>query len=109
MLTAGALNRRVTIKSQSASQDSAGQLVRTWSDVVTVWASIRHLSGVETLKADVTVSAVRASIRIRYRTGITAGMAVHHGSTVYDIEAVLPDDVRREFVDLLCVQGVNDG
>lgn len=101
-MKAGSLNRRVTIKARSVGQDATGQPVEAWQDVASVWASVRHLSGLESLKADRESSTVRASIRIRYRAGIDAGMRVHQGSSVYDIRAVLPDEVRREFMDLSC-------
>lgn len=83
-------------------QDSAGQPLTTWVKVADVWADIRHKSGLETIKADAETSIVKASIRIRYRTGIDAGMRVLHGSRVYDIKAVLPDVATRQHVDLVC-------
>lgn len=66
-----------------------------------VWASIRHLSGVESIKADATVSTVKASIRIRWRPGLNAGMRVVHGLRVYNVTAVMPDVGGREYVDLV--------
>lgn len=101
MFGAGNLNRRVTIQSRQAGQDAIGQPLTTWQTAATVWASIRHTSGMEAIKSGADVSVVKASIRIRYRTGIDAGMRVTHGTTVYDIKAVLPDG-RREFLDLVC-------
>ena len=95
------MNRRCQLQSPSQSVDELGQPIPGWTDVATVWASIRHLSGVESIKADAAVSAVKASIRIRWRTGLNAGMRVVHGLRVYSIEAVLPDAGGREYVDLV--------
>ena len=100
-MQAGRLDSRVTIQSPSQSVDELGQPIPGWTDVALVWASIRHLSGVEAIKADATVSTVKASIRIRWRTGLDAGMRVVHGLRVYSIEAVLPDVGGREYVDLV--------
>ena len=100
-MQAGRLNRRCTLQSPSQSVDALGQPIPGWTDVALVWASIRHLSGVEAIKADAVTSTVKASIRIRYRTGLNAGMRVVHGAQVYSIEAVLPDAGGREFVDLV--------
>lgn len=100
-MQAGRLNRRCQLQSPSQSVDELGQPIPGWTDVATVWASIRHLSGVESIKADAAVSTVKASIRIRYRTGLNAGMRVVHGAQVYSIEAVMPDVGGREFVDLV--------
>lgn len=98
------LNRRVTLQQRSTSQDALGQPVETWSDVATVWADIRHPSGLSAIKADADVSLVKASIRIRYRAGLDAGMRAVHGTVVYDIQAVLPDEAERLYVDLVCVR-----
>ena len=101
------LNRLVLIQQLVAGQDAAGQPVQTWSNLIAtgdgkVWANIKMLSGVETIKADSPTSAVKASIRIRYRTDVTPAMRVTHGSTVYEIKAVMPDEAGRKFTDLAC-------
>ena len=56
----------------------------------------------EAIKADAQISTVRASIRVRYRSGLAAGMRVVHGSTAYAVRAVLPDEADRQAVDLAC-------
>lgn len=101
-MQAGRLNSRVTIKQLTDGQDEIGQPIQTWTDLATVWANIKHKSGAESIKADQDVSIVQASIRIRRRADVTAAMRVHHGAAVYEIKAVLPDEQRREHVDLVC-------
>ena len=101
-MNAGSLNNRVTVKQRASGSDANGEPATTWTDVCTVWADIRHLSGIEAIKAGAEMSTVKASIRIRYRADITAGMRVHHGSTVYEIDAVMPDAQSRESVTMAC-------
>jgi len=101
-MQAGKLRNTVTIQQQTAGQDEIGQPMTTWTNVATVWADIRHLSGIETVKAGAQISAVKASIRIRYRAGINAGMRILHGSTIYNIAAVMPDAAKTAYVDLVC-------
>ena len=101
-MQAGRLNRRCTLQAPGTTTDALGQPIPGWTDVATVWADIRMKSGLEAIKADAVTSTVRASIRIRYRTGLDASMRVLHGSTAYAIKAVLPDEARREHVDLVC-------
>lgn len=103
-MRAGTLNRRVTIQRQDTAQNDWGESIG-WVDVDTVWANIAHKSGLESVKSDTDVSIVTASIRVRYREDITAGMRVVHRNLIYDIRAVLPDAVGREYVDLVCQQG----
>jgi SPP1 family predicted phage head-tail adaptor len=98
----GKLNRRVTIQSLDAGVDALGQPLGTWSTVAQVWASIINKSGLQAIKADQPVSIVQSSIRIRYRSDVTASMRVVHGATVYEIAAVLPDVAGRQWTDLVC-------
>jgi SPP1 family predicted phage head-tail adaptor len=101
-MNAGNLNQRITIQSRSASVESIGQPVETWTTVAEVGADVRYQRGLEAIKAGADVSVVNLSVRIRYRAGIDAGMRILHGSDVFDIQAVLPDAGRREYIDLAC-------
>jgi len=102
MMQAGRLNRRCTLQSPSQSVDELGQPIPGWTDVATLWGDIRMKSGLEAIKAGASVSVVQASIRVRYRAGITAGMRVVHNLQAFNITAVLPDVGGREYVDLVC-------
>lgn len=101
MMQAGRLNRRCTLQAPGTTQDELGQPIPGWTDVATVWADIRMKSGLESIKAGAPVSVVQASIRVRYRAGITAGMRIVHNLVAYQITAVMPDVGGREFVDLV--------
>lgn len=101
-MDARSLNRKVAIKAPPTDQDSAGQPTGAWSIVCTPWANVRYLNGTEAIKAGAETSTAKASVRIRYRTGITAGMRVHHGATVFNILSVLPDETDREALHLVC-------
>jgi SPP1 family predicted phage head-tail adaptor len=106
MTDARRLKHRIGILRLSDSQDAAGQ-PGTWVDLINsedgkIAADVRHLSGLETIKAGSESSAVKASIRIRYRTDVTADMRAVHGSTVYQIKAVMQDMAYRRYTDLAC-------
>lgn len=96
------LNSRITIRQRASGSDAAGQPVATMVDLVTVWAEIRHPSGLEVLRGDAPVSVVRASIRVRQRTDITAAMQAVHNGIIYDIKAILTDEIDRRFMFLVC-------
>lgn len=98
----GDLNRKVSIRQRGTTQDASGQPIETWTEIAAPWANIRHPRGAEAVRGEKDVSIVQASIRIRRRTDVTAAMRVYHGSTIYEIKAVLPDEVSREHVDLVC-------
>lgn len=101
-MQAGRLNRRVTLQQQAAGFDELGQPIPGWTDVATVWGDVRLRSGLESVKAGAVVSTVQASVRIRYRKGINAGMRVLVDSVPYEVLAVQPDVGGREYVDLVC-------
>ena len=103
------LRRKGTIQKPGTTLDDYGEPTNGWSDVATVWADIRHASGMETVKSGVEVSVVKASIRIRRRTDVTAGMRFVADGKVYDIRAVLDDVSDRRYCDLVCEQGANNG
>lgn len=110
MLRAGTLNRRIDIERPPEDLSGAGEPAGEWTAVFTnIAASILVQSGSEANRADAEVSVTKASIRIRYRLGIHAGMRVKHmvggQAEYYEIKTVNPDETRREHVDLVCETG----
>lgn len=108
-MNAGRLNRRIAIQQRLGTENELGERVSGWRNVATVWASIIQKSGIETVRSEMELSVVSASIRIRYRNDVSAGMRVLDGSTVYDIQAVLLDNVTKKYVDLVCQTGASNG
>ena len=101
-MQAGSLNSKITIQRKTAAADAWGTPEpQGWEDVAKVWSNVRHQSGSESIRAGADVSIVRASIRIRFRSDITAGMRVLYSGQVFDIEAPLPS-ADRKHVDLVC-------
>ena len=101
-MQAGRLNRRCTLQQPGTATDALGQPIPGWTDVATVWGDVRLRSGLESVKAGAVVSTVQASVRVRYRTGINAGMRVLVDSVPYEVVAVQPDVGGRVYVDLVC-------
>lgn len=99
-MRAGSLNTRVTVESFTPGDGWSNP--GGWQTYATMWANVRHLSGSESIKSDRPVSEVRASIRVRFRQDLSASMRVLVGDKAYNITAVLPDQVGREYVDLVC-------
>ncbi|WP_213778873.1 phage head closure protein [Caballeronia sp. dw_276] len=109
-MQAGKLKHRIQIQRRDSTRDSSGQPSKNWLAFGTpIWASIVFLNGKQFATSGSQANSATASIRIRYRTDITAAMRVLHGTTVYDIVAVLPDEATHDFVDLACTTGANDG
>ncbi|MEI7298440.1 phage head closure protein [Paraburkholderia tropica] len=115
-MRAGTLNRRVRIDQRSGSgtlNDPIG-----WAPLATVWANVKMLTGKETLLADSDVGEATASIRIRFRTDLDNSMRVvllkfvdgqPVDEAIFNIQKPLPDYAGREYTDLACTEGSNDG
>lgn len=103
-LRAGTLRDRIHIQRKTGGVDEYNQpLPEAWGNLTAqrIAANVQHRSGLSAIKGDAEVSIVRASIRIRRRTDVNAGMRVLFDGATYDIEAVLPGDT-REHIDLVC-------
>jgi SPP1 family predicted phage head-tail adaptor len=92
------LTHRVTVQQRTASVDAIGQPVETWSDVGDIWANVRFLRGLESIKANQDTATTQASIRTRKRSDITPAMRAVYAGVNYNITAVLPQNA--VFMDL---------
>lgn len=108
---AGRFRHRITLQSCVSSRDSAGGIVKTWTNFLTgVPAVVEPISGREFFIARQIASTVDTSITIRWRAGILATMRVLYGSDAYDITAVLPDgDSGRRTLSLMCTKTSAEG
>jgi SPP1 family predicted phage head-tail adaptor len=93
----------VKLQSKSVTRNDFGEEVITWTDTATVWAEVSGVSGREFVEQARTEAEVSHRVRIRYRASIVPHMRVLVVATsqALDIEAVLPDQRRREIV-LMC-------
>lgn len=102
MQKAGSRNRRVTILRREEGRDAANEPLNAWEIVGKAWASIRYVSGVAAIKAGAEQEIAKASIRVPYRRDVVMGMRIARGEDTYVVDAVLPDEERRQHVDLVC-------
>ena len=103
-MQAGRLREQVAIQQESVTRDEYGAEVIAWVGVATVWASIlpkasgeRFLSGAAQLQAEIT-----HTVRIRYRSGITAKMRLLWGSRYLEVETITDPDGRKRELVLMC-------
>jgi SPP1 family predicted phage head-tail adaptor len=110
---AGKLRHRITIQTQTKTQDTTGSVIASWSTFATLWASVDDESGREGYSASQVQSERTTNIRIREYPGITPKMRVVHGADAYDIESVIRDPTHARQLQLICVkrgaQGFRDG
>ena len=98
-------NDRLTFSAPPPDRDSLGQPSRNqeWAPVEPgAWGDVRHLGGLETLRAGAQVSVLRASIRTWYRADVNETMRVGHNGRIYDIKSPPLRNADRRFMDLVC-------
>ena len=106
--SAADLNDRVTLQTRAPTVNPLGEAVGAWSDVATVWACVRDMSGREITAAKAVQSEAVKRITIRVRGGVSADMrVVHHGAIlVLTAPPRLTQD--RCFLELDCSEGLRD-
>ena len=100
----GELRHRVALQQATESANAFGEVIRSWTTVATVWAAVEDWQGREYLQARQMEAEVSTRIRMRERAGVAPGWRAVHGSTVYDIKAVLLDATRAREMQLMCVR-----
>lgn len=100
-MPAGKLNRRITLSGLSTGTDDLGQPLQAWVDFATVWADVRFVSGIETIKAGRETSTSRASVRIRRRANVSRQMRARIDGVEYDILDIIPS-ADRAWLTLIC-------
>lgn len=111
MTGAGELNQRIRLERPIKVENSRGELVKVnWELVITVWAKAMPLRGREFFAASAEQAEITTKFRIRYRTGIQPTWRVVWKGEPYDI-ASPPIEVGggREWIELMCTNGVKDG
>lgn len=68
----GLLDQRVTIQVKQSTPDGGGGYTETWSDVATVWAYVRPMSGAERTQAQQVEAPAMYRVTIRRRSDLTA-------------------------------------
>lgn len=113
-MKAGDLNRQIVLQARDEGVDEAGQPLQTWTTLATVWADIRGATGMGAIRQSAPMDGVAVelnsySFRIRYRTDVDAADRVVFGGQNYDVKQVRHDHAGKEWTDLVCELGGNDG
>ncbi|WP_417794800.1 phage head closure protein [Terasakiella pusilla] len=112
-MRAGKLRHRCIIERPTQQQDpNTGEMIKGWEEVAKAWMGIEPLSVRGFIAANATQSEVTGQLVMRYRPGlhVDSSMRVRKGSTIYNIEGVLPDNRSgREYLTLPYSEGVNHG
>ncbi|SIO60152.1 phage head-tail adaptor, putative, SPP1 family [Singulisphaera sp. GP187] len=95
----GTLRKRVTLQSATEAPSTDGQMIPTWADVGTYWASIRTPTGREVFNAAQIHATLTHVLEMRYIGPIEPTQRFTFKSRTYDISWINNVDERnREYV-----------
>ena len=100
-MRAGELDRRIVIQSATESQDAAGQPIKTWTNLATVWAKRQDLKGRERFTAQQRLAIRTATYRIRWLSGLEEKMRVLDEGSTYEVVGVAGER-RQGWAELSC-------
>lgn len=106
-MRAGRLRHRVTFQERSVTLDAAGALAPGWVDVLTCWAEVRSVAGIERVAVEVEQARATLTHQITIRR---PGLALRPSNRVlwkgriFEIVSVLDPDNRGEFQRLACYE-----
>lgn len=99
-MKAGKLDRRIQIKTKTATRDSYGAEILTYSTLATVWAEIVPVSGREYFLAAQFVPEAQLKVRIRYRNDFDETAQIVYDNVTYDI-LYIAEIGRKEGLEIL--------
>ena len=113
MKNQGKKNKLLLIQSKGTARDAANQIIPTWMTTMQRWGEYRGDSGRSAIRAQeggIALNVNRVSWRINYTPiGITEAMRVNAKGVLYDIRGIRHDEQGKDYTDLICEQGGNNG
>lgn len=110
------LQQRITIQRRSSTLDAYGQEINSWSDIGTVWAEVKPLSGREKMRTNAMVveSQISHQVTVRYSTlflpSTTAdAWRILFGARIFNITASWNVDEADKTIIFDCTEGSLDG
>lgn len=106
MTDPGKRRHRVTFQRFTGTRDGFGDPLlgeeENWTDVITLWAAVKPLSGREFYAAEQSQSEVTHKIDCRYKPGLTTDMRVRLGSRRFGIVSIIDWEERHESLLIMC-------
>jgi len=99
----GALDRRITLKTLSYTQDAYGEPDASVASSEEVWGHIKWLKGKEDTEGFMESNNPEFVIVIRYKSNVTEDTIVAYDGDDYDI-TYIKETGRRRYLHLTCVK-----
>lgn len=112
----GRLDKRVTIQRRTATQDSYGQELDSWTTIAQVWAQVKPLGGKERMRnaAMVVESILTHTVTVRYSDTLMPPLEadawrILYGSRIFNISTSRDVEEDRRFIEFDCTEGSVNG
>lgn len=110
----GELNNRIKVQRRSATLGQLGHEIDSWSDIASVWARIRPVSGRERIKMLGVEPELTHIIYIRYRDDLTPmidmmSCRIMSGNRIFNITNAFDLEEKKQFICFECVEGSYSG
>lgn len=97
-----ALRHRLVLEELQREPDGAGGFIESWVAVAELSASIRPLSGGESVEADRIAGRLTHEIVLRHRDGVAPAMRFRKGARLFQIASVVNLDERNLWLSCQC-------
>ena len=108
-MDASQLRNRIKIMSPTKTQDEYGQATIVWVLLAELWANVMAIRGREFFAAAQVNAENTVKFTIRYRNDITALNRIEYDNKAYDITGVVPLEGRKDWLELIAIEGIKDG
>ena len=114
----GKLDKRITLQNRSSTLDDYGQPVNTWSNLATVWANIKPLTGREKAQMQMVDAMFTHRVTIRYNESFMPPTTVDawrisyetpSGTRIFNITSAQDVDEARQHIQFDCQEGSQTG
>lgn len=100
-LRAGKLRHRLALQSETQTQNSVGEVIKTYATYSTVWGSLSPLSGRELEHASQISEEITYRAVIRYLSTVATEDRISHDSRTFEIVHIANFDERNIYQELL--------
>jgi SPP1 family predicted phage head-tail adaptor len=108
-VSAGKLDRRITIQRRTTTLDSYGQQSSGWTNIATVWANVKPVGGREKLRSGALESTLTHTVMLRYQIDLMPAIEadawrILYGTRVLQITAAMDKEDARRWIIFDCIE-----
>ncbi|MBI1239057.1 MAG: phage head closure protein [Alphaproteobacteria bacterium] len=99
------LTTRIVLQEKQTSDDGAGGVTESWSDLATLWADVAYGEGTLRIEGDHREPRRPVTVILRARTGLLAGQRLLIAGVPVAILSIRPDRPTQGYVTLDGIEG----